>query len=291
MKLRGTFFALIALLVIAALAAPASAGVGLKAYKAKARGAKELRELRSFGFDLTEGHRRKGTIEIVATRSQVKDLRRVGLRVTVIRDRRGRGARRAAAAQAADGWQVWRPYARRDVNVSGSAGNPTANIKTQMERIAQQNRNITKLITIGHSIRGVPIYAMKVTQNARTVADGSRPAVLYSSLQHAREWLAGETGRRTLRLLVDNYGRSGTALGTDGQPVAGVSSTELTNLVNTRELWFILVANPDGYDFRFTPANRLWRKNLRDNNGDGQITAVDGGEPNRNFRTRRNYEH
>ena len=29
--------------------------------------------------------------------------------------------------------------------------------------------------------------------------------------------------------------------------------------------------------------NRLWRKNLRDNNGDGQITAVDGVDPNRNF--------
>jgi hypothetical protein len=290
MKLRGTFFALIALLVMAALAAPASAGVGLKAYKAKARGAKELRELRSFGFDLTEGHRRKGTIEIVATRSQVKDLRRAGVRVTVIRDRRGRGARRAAAAQAADGWQVWRPYARTNVPVSGSAGNPTANIKTQMERIAQQNRGITKLVTIGHSLRGLPIYAMKVTKDARTVADGSRPAVLYSSLQHAREWLAGETGRRTLRLLVDNYGRSGTAIGTDGEPVAGVSATELTNLVNTRELWFILVANPDGYDFTFTPANRLWRKNLRDNNGDGQITAVDGVDPNRNFPTRWNYD-
>ena len=38
------------------------------------------------------------------------------------------------------------------------------------------------------------------------------------------------------------------------------------------------------------PANRLWRKNLRDNNGDGQITAVDGVDPNRNFPTRWNYD-
>ena len=28
---------------------------------------------------------------------------------------------------------------------------------------------------------------------------------------------------------------------------------------------------------------RLWRKNLRDNNGDGQITVGDGVDPNRNF--------
>ena len=43
---------------------------------------------------------------------------------------------------------------------------------------------------------------------------------------------------------------------------------ELTKLVDTRELWFILIANPDGYDFTFTPENRLWRKNLRDNDGE-----------------------
>src|ERR687894_211958 len=141
---RGLVVAFAALLVLA-LAAPAAAGPRLQAYKAKARGAKQLRELKRFGFDITEGHRRKG-IEIVATRSQIRKLRKTGIRATLIRDRRGRTANRVAAAQASDGWQVWRPYARTDVPVSGSAGNPTANIKTQMERIANNNRNITKLI-------------------------------------------------------------------------------------------------------------------------------------------------
>ena len=60
--------------------------------------------------------------------------------------------------------------------------------------------------------------------------------------------------------------------------------------MNTRELWFLPVANPDGYDFTFTPGNRLWRKNLRDNNGDGKITAGDGVDPNRNFSTQWNYD-
>ena len=114
--------------------------------------------------------------------------------------------------------------------------------------------------------------------------------MLYSATQHAREWLAGETNRRTLRLFVDNYGERGTAVGTDGQPVEGVSARELTRLVDTRELWFIPVANPDGYDFTFTPENRLWRKNLRDNDGDGEITAIDGVDLNRNFPTRWSYD-
>jgi murein tripeptide amidase MpaA len=289
MKFRGAVVALTAL-VLLALAAPASAGTGLNAYKAKARGAKQLRELKRLGFDITEGQRRGG-IEIVATKRQIRNLRNKGIRAKLLRDRRGRSATRVAAAQVADGWQVWRPYARTDVPVSGSAGNPTATIMTQLENIAANHPGITKLKTIGHSVNGVPIYAMKVTKDANTTPDNTRPAVLYSSVQHAREWLAGETGRRTLRLLVDNYGESGTALGTDGQPVSGVSASEITKLVDATELWFILVANPDGYDYTFDPPNRLWRKNLRDNNLDAQITSVDGVDPNRNFPTHWNYDN
>jgi Zinc carboxypeptidase len=277
-------------LLMLALAGSASAAKRLDSYLVKERGAKQLLELKRQGFDVTEGHRRGG-IEIVATRSQVAKLTKAGIRARLLRARGGQSARRASAAQAAAGWQVWRPYARTDVDVSGAAGNPTANITTQLRRLARRYNRITELVTIGQSLNGVPIYAMRVTRNADRVPDGRRPAVLYSSTQHAREWLAGETGRRTLRLFLDNYRKRGTAVGTDGQPVEGVRARELTRLVNTRELWFILIANPDGYDYTFTPANRLWRKNLRDVNGDGQITSVDGVDLNRNFPTRWNYDN
>ena len=69
-----------------------------------------------------------------------------------------------------------------------------------------------------------------------------------------------------------------------------MSSSELTQLVKTRELWFIVIANPDGYDFTFDPPNRLWRKNLHDNDGDGEITAADGVDLNRNFPTHWKYD-
>jgi Zinc carboxypeptidase len=280
--------AALAVLLTLALAVSASAA-RLDAYSVKLGGAKQLRVLKEQGFDITEGQRSR-SIEIVGTRGQVAKLRRAGVKATRLVDRRGRGASRVAAAQAADGWQVWRPYARTDVPVSGAAGNPTANIKTQLENLAAKHKNIAELQTIGRTVNNVPIYAMKVTKAARKTRDGRRPAVLYSSVQHAREWLAGETGRRTLRMFLDNYGRSGTAIGTDGQPLEGVSSKEITKLVQTRELWFILIANPDGYDYTFDPANRLWRKNLRDNNGDDRITNADGVDLNRNFPTKWNYD-
>ncbi len=289
MKVRGACVAIVALAILA-FATPATAASRLNAYKVKLGGAKTLQTLKQQGFDITEGQRAR-SIEIVGTRGQIAKLRRTGAKATLLRDRRGRTAQRAAAAQAANGWQVWRPYNLSCADLcSGSAGNPTANIKTQLENLADRYPNITDLQTIGHSIRGIPIYAMKVTKDADSTPDGARPAVLYSSLQHAREWLAGETGRRTLRLFLDNYGRDGTAMGTDGDPVVGVSATELTKLVNTRELWFILVANPDGYDFTFEPANRLWRKNRREINGIPGTQAGDGVDPNRNFATRWNYD-
>src|ERR671915_1617754 len=156
--------AAVAVLLTLALAVPASAA-RLDAYSVKLGKAKQLRTLKEQGFDITEGQRAR-SLEIVGTRGQIAKLRRSGVSAKLLVDRRGRRASRVAAAQAADGWQVWRPYARTDVPVSGSAGNPTANIKTQLENLARSHPQIAKLETIGHTLNGVPIYAMKVTRNA-----------------------------------------------------------------------------------------------------------------------------
>ena len=51
------------------------------------------------------------------------------------------------------------------------------------------------------------------------------------------------------------------------------------------------MANPDGYDYTFTEGQRLWRKNLRDNNGDGQIEPGDGVDLNRNFAYKWGYDN
>ena len=40
-------------------------------------------------------------------------------------------------------------------------------------------------------------------------------------------------------------------------------------MLQKTELWFVPVMNPDGYQYTFRPRTRLWRKNLRDNNGNG----------------------
>ena len=138
-----------------------------------------------------------------------------------------------------------------------------------MQELAAAYPDITHLEVIGQSVQGTDILAIQVTQDAGSGTPGQKPTVLYVSAQHAREWITPEVNRRLLRYFLENYG----------------ADAEVTEIVDTTELWFVLVANPDGYDYTFTPGNRLWRKNLADNDGDGVITGFDGVDLNRNFPT------
>ena len=98
-------------------------------------------------------------------------------------------------------------------------------------------------------------------------ADGSRPAVLFSATQHAREWIASEIDRRLMYHYVEGWAND---------------DKQIKELLKSTELWFVPIMNPDGYQYTFTN-ERLWRKNLRDNDGDGQTTNADGVDPNRNY--------
>ena len=178
------------------------------------------------------------------------------------RNEDGLTASRLADIQQEEGFAVWRSY------------DEDGGILDEVYEIARDNPDIIKLRVIGFSTQGRPIVALKVTKDANSLADNSRPAVFYNSLQHAREWISIEVNRRLLHHFVDNY---------------GVDET-VTSLVDNHELWFVLTANPDGYEHTFTEGSRFWRKTLRDNDADGEITNADGVDPNRNYPTHWNYD-
>jgi len=105
--------------------------------------------------------------------------------------------------------------------------------------------------TIGTSVSGRPIRAVVVTDLSRPL--GTRPAVFYNALTHAREPEGMQALLYFLSALLQGYG----------------TDAELTYLVREREMWFVPVVNPDGYENNYntwlqTGAFGLQRKN---NNG------------------------
>jgi Zinc carboxypeptidase/Immune inhibitor A-like, MAM domain len=221
-------------------------------------------ELGREGFDIAATKQVPGGVQVdfVLSARDRDRLAAQGVKLALKRNKAGLTVRQQAAAQAAAGFDVWRSFDER------------GGIRDELYEIARRNPSIVKLEVIGHSLQGREIIALKVTKNARQLADGARPSVFYMATIHAREWIAAEVGRRLLRHFVDNYGKDAA----------------VTNLVDTRELWFVPMVNPDGYQYTFD-VERLWRKNLRDNNGDGQITVGDGVDSNRNYDEKWNYDN
>ncbi|MFG2249318.1 M14 family zinc carboxypeptidase [Spirillospora sp. NPDC048823] len=246
---------------------PASPGAAVNVYTAELNPA-QVELLNGSGLDhedvrITKGAK-KGTVRVEAVMSapQAASLNRQGLGLTA---KAGGQDARARTKAAPDG--VFRPY-------SGPG-----NIREELLKVASDNPSIATAVEIGKSGEGRPITAVKVTKD-----DGNergrhkrheKPVVVYQAAQHAREWITPEMVRRLLHHYVDGYG-------TD----AGI-----TGIVDTTELWFIPVINVDGYDLTFQDGFRLWRKNTRDNNGDGQITGMDGVDLNRNFPYKWGYDN
>jgi hypothetical protein len=258
--------AVVAVLAFTGTAAAKGGGLQLDQYKATVAQDKYL-DLLDRGLDVVAAKDVTGgrtVIDLVLTPAQVRTLRADGVGLTLRRNADGQSAREAAAAQMSSGFNVWRDY-------DGPDG-----FRAYLYQIARENPQLAKVEVIGHSGKGREILALKLTQSAREVRDGSRPAVLYSALQHAREWIAGEVDRRLIEYYIARWRANDKAI---------------KDLLKDNELWFVPVANPDGYQYTFqSPGTRLWRKTLRDNNGNGTTEVGDGVDPNRNFPEHWNYD-
>ena len=227
----------------------------LEMYRATVDAAK-LQTLQRGGYDVASVQETPGGAEValVLTDAERERLRGQGVRLEAWRDGQGRTQRQRAEVQAAAGFTVWRSF------------DEPGGLRDEMYELARRNPQLLKLKVLGKTHQGREYIALKLTQGARGVRDGARPAVLYASTYHAREWISPEVNRRLLRWYIDRWRANDKAV---------------RRLLRDTELWFVLVHNPDGYEYTFD-VERLWRKNLRDNDGNGTITSNDGVDPNRN---------
>jgi len=232
--------------------------------------------IKSGGYDIASVERGPGgsvRLEIVAYPSQLAALEKFGT-VELWRNDAGLTSTQLAVQQAAAGYKVWRDY-------DGSDG-----LRQYMYDLEAANEDILDLEVIGTTYGTDPqgdgddtpreIIALRLSAGdvEGDGDDGSKPAVLYSSTIHAREWIATEVNRRLLEWFIKGWREE---------------KPDAVNILNTTELWFVLVQNPDGYQYTFD-VDRLWRKNLRDNDGVPGISSLDGVDGNRNFGEHWNYD-
>ena len=160
------------------------------------------------------------------------------------------------------------PFINRDFPLGSMQGNYTWDeLNNRFDELHDFYPNIiSERMIIGQSIEGRDIWAFKISDNPNI--DEDEPEVLYTALTHARE----PVGMMNLFYFVQHIAE---AYGID---------TELTFLVNNREMWFIPVVNPDGYIFNESiepDGGGMHRKNRLDTNcGDGTNRGVD---LNRNY--------
>jgi glutaredoxin len=255
---RGAFVGITATCATVAVAlalAPGATGATFEEYTVEGNAAKIAKTIGGVELAGVEQTASGIRADAVLTSDQRAKLAATGVDVELTRNSKGLTVTQQAARQAAGGFNVYRSW------------DEPGGIRDELYQVARENPNLVKLEVLGETHQGREIIAMKLTQGARNTPDGSRPSVLYSSNQHAREWISLEVNRRLMHYFIDAWQHN---------------DTEIRDLLKETELWFVISANPDGYQYTFEH-ERLWRKNLRDNDGDGEITAADGVDPNRNF--------
>src|SRR3954471_16539888 len=157
------------------------------------------RVLAEAGFDRHETGLpgKPGTFLVVATADQAAELRGKGATVRPLHgttrsklpSRSRRRGKVSPLAAPTHGYNVYRPWSLPPGPCPSTCSTPNVPLKDWYHSMAVRNPDLVKEVVIGQSVLGQPIMAYKVTEDARRVPDGRRPAVLYDSTQHAREWI------------------------------------------------------------------------------------------------------
>lgn len=136
-----------------------------------------------------------------------------------------------------------------------------AEMVAELQQAEIDHPGIFDLFSIGTSYQGRTIWAGKISDNVGV--DEDEPEVLFTHHQHAREHLTVEMALYTLGILTNEYG----------------VDSQITGLVNNREIWLVFDLNPDGGEYDIaTGSYRSWRKNRQPNSGSSAI----GTDLNRN---------
>lgn len=134
-----------------------------------------------------------------------------------------------------------------------SAYHRLADIHDYLNFLGQAYPNLVKTKTIGTSVLGQNLVIVKISNGRQ-----GNKAIWVDGGMHAREWISPASVTYMINEIVENY-------------------DSLPSYLREMDLYFLPVANPDGYEYSHT-TDRLWRKNR--SRGGNQCAGTD---LNRNF--------
>lgn len=134
-----------------------------------------------------------------------------------------------------------------------------AQVTDQLDGFAKEHPELVQKVSLGKTAEGRDIWALRVGKGP----EGEKPGVLVVGGHHAREWAGNGAVTTAIETLLESYGKD----------------AEITEQVDSMEMWFVPLANPDGYEFSRN-ADPNWRKNRSRHPG---VEGV-GTDLNRNYR-------
>ncbi|MBC7186243.1 MAG: carboxypeptidase regulatory-like domain-containing protein [Calditrichaeota bacterium] len=144
-----------------------------------------------------------------------------------------------------------------------------AQVESRLQALADSFPHLAARHQIGKASAGHPaIWALKISDNAASEED--EPAAIFYGGLHADEALGVMACVHLAEELCARY----------------ATDSSLRSLVDNAEIWVVPLLNPEGYELVLSRRIGFpwWRKNLRDNNGNGIFEpAHDGVDLNRNF--------
>lgn len=203
-----------------------------------------------------------GVNAVAATGAAINSVEHGLLNVTATPDEVGEIQRLGFTAQRQPSLPRARDATPNDFPGADSNYHNYAEMTAAIDQAVAAHPAILSKRSIGTSQEGRQMVALKISDNVGT--DEDEPEVLFTAHQHAREHLTIEMALYLLDELTTRYG----------------TDLQITDLVDTREIWIIPDLNPDGGEFDIrTGSYAGWRKNRQPNTGS---TAV-GTDLNRNW--------
>lgn len=114
-------------------------------------------------------------------------------------------------------------------------------IKNILEKLHSEYRGLTELISIGRSLEGREIFALKISSNKE-----KKPTLLFNGMHHAREVMTPEVVLDVAEYLLSNYGKN----------------MKVTHWVDSLDVWVLPMLNVDGNN-KMWNEDSWWRKNTR----------------------------